>query len=83
MGYAPVFTDNREAELMSEKKPRTGPLTFFRQVRAEGNKVTWTTLQETRAATIMVLIMVVIAAAFLFAIDTIWGILIPMITGAR
>ncbi len=68
---------------MSEKKPRTGPMTFLRQVRAEGNKVTWTTRQETIAATIMVLIMVVIAAAFLFAVDSIWGIVIPMITGAR
>ena len=68
---------------MSEKKPRTGPLTFFRQVRAEGNKVTWTSLQETRSATIMVLIMVVVAAAFLFTVDVIWGLLIPLITGAR
>lgn len=67
---------------MSEKKPRTGPMTFLRQVRAEGNKVTWTTLAETRAATIMVLIMVVIAAAFLFLVDTIWSFLIPFITGA-
>ncbi|MFC6198787.1 preprotein translocase subunit SecE [Ponticaulis profundi] len=67
---------------MSEKKPRTGPMTFLKQVRAEGNKVTWTTRQETVAATIMVLIMVVIAAAFLFAVDSIWSILIPMITGA-
>ena len=67
---------------MSDKKPRTGPLTFMRQVRAEGNKVTWTTRQETIAATIMVLIMVVIAAVFLFVVDSIWGILIPMITGA-
>ena len=57
-------------------------MTFLKQVRAEGNKVTWTTRQETVAATIMVLIMVVIAAAFLFAVDSIWSILIPMITGA-
>ncbi|MAT33558.1 MAG: preprotein translocase subunit SecE [Ponticaulis sp.] len=67
---------------MSEKKPRTGPLTFFKQVRAEGSKVTWTTRQETIAATIMVLIMVVIASTFLFLVDFVWGILIPMITGA-
>ncbi|MAK60892.1 MAG: preprotein translocase subunit SecE [Ponticaulis sp.] len=67
---------------MSEKKPRTGPFTFFKQVRAEGGKVTWTTRQETIAATIMVLIMVVIAATFLFLVDVVWGILIPMITGA-
>lgn len=55
----------------------------MRQVRAEGNKVTWTSRQETIAATVMVLIMVVIAATFLFTIDTIWGSLIPWITGAR
>ena len=67
---------------MSEKKPRTGPLAFLKQVRAEGNKITWTTRQETVAATIMVLVMVVIAATFLFFVDVIWGFLIPMITGA-
>lgn len=67
---------------MSEKKPRTGPFTFMKQVRAEAGKVTWTTRKETQAATIMVLIMVVIAAAFLFAVDFAWGILVPMITGA-
>ena len=67
---------------MSERKPRTGPLTFFKQVRAEGNKITWTTRQETIAATIMVLVMVVIAASFLFLVDVIWGWIIPMITGA-
>ncbi|MAI91991.1 preprotein translocase subunit SecE [Ponticaulis sp.] len=66
---------------MSERKPRTGPLTFLKQVRAEGNKVTWTTRQETQAATIMVLIMVVIAATFLFLVDLVWGAIIPMITG--
>lgn len=67
---------------MSEKKPRTGPFTFLKQVRAEAGKVTWTTRKETRDATIMVLIMVVIAATFLFLVDFVWGILVPMITGA-
>ena len=67
---------------MSEKKPRIGPFTFLKQVRAEAGKVTWTTRKETQAATIMVLSMVVIAAAFLFAVDVVWGLLIPMITGA-
>ena len=40
-----------------EKKKSVGPLTFLRQVRAEGNKVTWTSRQETIQATIFVLIM--------------------------
>ncbi len=68
---------------MAEKKSRTGPLKFLRQVRTEANKVTWTTRQETIASTIMVMIMVVIVAAFLFAVDTVWSFLIPLVTGAR
>lgn len=68
---------------MAEKKTRVGPLTFLRQVRSEGNKVTWTSRQETIAATIMVLIMVVIAAIFLFLVDAVWGWIIPTITGLR
>ncbi|MAP94039.1 MAG: preprotein translocase subunit SecE [Ponticaulis sp.] len=67
---------------MSEKKPRTGPITFLKQVRSEGSKVTWTSRKETTAATIMVFIMVAIAATFLFLVDLVWSIIIPMVTGA-
>ena len=51
------------------KKKRVGPITFLRQVRAEGNKVTWTSRQETIQATIFVVIMSVLIALFLFAAD--------------
>ncbi len=63
------------------KKKKVGPLTFLRQVRAEGNKVTWTTLQETRQATIFVVIMAVIIALFLFLADTIISMAVKAITG--
>lgn len=53
-----------------EKKKPVGPLTFLAQVRAEGNKVTWTTRQETIQATIFVIIMSILIAIFLFAADT-------------
>ncbi len=64
-----------------ENKPRIGPVTFIRQVRAEGNKVTWTSRQETLSATIMVVIMSILVATFLFLADQIIAMLVRMITG--
>lgn len=66
---------------MADKKKRPGPVTFARQVRAEGSKVTWTSRGETISATIMVLIMSVIISIFLFMGDQIWSFLVRLITG--
>jgi len=67
---------------MAEKKKNSvGPITFFRQVRAEGSKVTWTTRAETIQASIMVLVFSVIVALFLFLADAIIGRIVKMITG--
>ncbi len=63
------------------KKKRVGPITFLRQVRAEGNKVTWTTRQETIQATIFVVIMSILIALFLFLADMAISFTIQMITG--
>jgi preprotein translocase subunit SecE len=51
------------------QRKRTGPIGFFREVRAEGRKITWATRQETVVSTIMVLIMVVLAALFFTVVD--------------
>lgn len=64
-----------------DKKKSVGPVTFFRQVEAEGKKVTWTSPSETIQATIMVVIMSIIVALFLFLTDQIIGWVIRMITG--
>jgi preprotein translocase subunit SecE len=66
---------------MAETKKGTNPFTFFSQVRAEGRKVTWTSRQETIAATIMVLIMVVFASIFFLATDWVVSNLVGLITG--
>ena len=66
---------------MAEKTKKTGPITFLRQVQAEGSKVTWTTQSETIMATIMVLVMSVIVSIFLFTGDIIISALVRMITG--
>ena len=63
------------------KKKRVGPITFLRQVRAEGNKVTWTSRQETIQATIFVVVMSILIALFLFAADFVINIFVKMITG--
>lgn len=64
-----------------DKNQSVGPITFSRQVRAEGSKVTWTSRQETIAATIMVIVMSIIVALFLFLADQIIGTIVRMITG--
>jgi preprotein translocase subunit SecE len=64
-----------------DKKKRVGPVTFVRQVRAEGNKVTWTTRPETIQASIFVVIMSVLIALFLFAADTVISMAVKAITG--
>ncbi|MEO9971113.1 MAG: preprotein translocase subunit SecE [Hyphomonadaceae bacterium] len=66
---------------MAEKTQKTGPITFVRQVRQEGSKVTWTSQSETITATIMVLVMSIIISIFLFSGDFIISALVRLITG--
>jgi preprotein translocase subunit SecE len=51
-------------------RPRVGPFKFASQVRQEVMKVTWPTRQETVVTTIMVFIMVILAAIFFALVDT-------------
>ena len=50
-------------------KKKTNPFAFVSEVRTEGRKVTWTTWKETLVTSIMVLIMVSLAAGFFFLVD--------------
>ncbi|MBV9997386.1 MAG: preprotein translocase subunit SecE [Caulobacteraceae bacterium] len=47
---------------------------FFREVRAEARKVTWTSWKETWITSVMVGIMVVAAALFFFGVDAVFGL---------
>ncbi len=55
------------------------PVEYFRQVRSEVRKVTWPSRKETTVSTIMVFIMVFIAAVFLYFADQIIAFIIQMI----
>lgn len=50
-------------------KKKTNPAQFFREVRAEARKITWTTRKETWITSVMVGIMVVLAATFFSLVD--------------
>ena len=66
---------------MAETRTRTGPIEFIRQVRQEIPRITWPSRKETTVSTIMVFVMVIISAIFLFTVDQIVAFLIQLILG--
>ena len=50
-------------------KPRTSPAQFFGQVRAEARKIVWPSRKETWITSVMVFIMVMLAAVFFWIVD--------------
>ena len=61
---------------------KTNPIAFLQQVRSETAKVTWPSRRETVISTIMVFVMVFLAAVFFFAADQLMGWLIGLILNA-
>jgi preprotein translocase subunit SecE len=63
-GGPPAATDKE-----APARPRIGPFKFAQQVRQEVVKVTWPSRQETIVTTIMVFVMVILAATFFALVD--------------
>jgi preprotein translocase subunit SecE len=67
-------------------KKKTSPAQFAREVRAEARKITWTSRQETWITSVMVAIMVMLAAVFFAVVN--WlsshgvALLLKLATGA-
>ena len=59
------------------------PFEFIQDVRSEAAKVTWPTRRETMITTVMVLIMVVLAAVFFVAVDEIIHFVVSLVLGYR
>ena len=57
------------------------PFKFLQEVRAEAQKVTWPTRKETTITTIMVFVMVLIAAIFFLVADQIMRLAISFLLG--
>ena len=60
---------------------KTNPFTFLQQVRSEVSKVTWPTRRETVTSSIMVVVMVFLAALFFLAIDQILSWFVTFLLG--
>ena len=65
----PVLAGNTVAADAGPPKKRTSIPQFIGQVRAEGRKIVWPSRKETWITSVMVLIMVLIAALFFFVVD--------------
>ena len=61
---------------------KTNPIAFLKQVRSETAKVTWPSRRETMISTVMVFVMVFLAAVFFFAGDQLMGWLIGLVLNA-
>jgi preprotein translocase subunit SecE len=64
-----------------EGMAKINPLEFARQVRQEVGKVTWPTRKETGVTTVMVFVMVVLAAIFFFVVDQLLALLMRIVLG--
>ncbi len=60
---------------------KTSPFQFIQQVRQEISKVTWPTRKESTVTTVMVFVMVFMAAIFFFLIDQILAVAVKLILG--
>ena len=67
------------SEAGAKPRKKVGAFQFLRQVRAEGEKVTWTSRGETTVSSIMVLIMVAIMSLFFFSVDQLLYAVMPRI----
>lgn len=60
---------------------KVSPIQFVRQVKQEIKKVSWPTRKEVVQTSIMVIILVSIAATFFFFVDQILGWVVKLIFG--
>lgn len=56
-------------------KKKKGIVKYFKDARAEFKKVVWPTPKETTHNTVVVLVMCVVAALFIFGMDSLFGLL--------
>jgi preprotein translocase, SecE subunit, bacterial len=60
---------------------KTSPGQLVKQVRQEVAKVTWPSRKETTISTVMVFVMVVIAALFFMLVDQVFAWLVKLVFG--
>ncbi len=67
--------DSKEKSAKSAKKPKKSIVKYFKDAKSEFKKVVWPTPKETTHNTVVVLVMCALAALFVFAFDSLFGLL--------
>lgn len=70
------MTDSDAVQRSSEKRERTDPVTFYRQVVAELRKVVWPTREQLVTYFIVVMVFVVVMMTFISLLDLGFGKLV-------
>ena len=66
---------------VEEKKRKTSPGEFVRQVQAETRKIVWPTRDETVRTAIFVFIFMLIMSTFFLGVDSLFGALVRGVVG--
>lgn len=66
---------------VEEKKPKTSPGEFVRQVQAESRKIVWPTRDETVRTAIFVFIFMLILSTFFLGVDSLFGAVVRGVIG--
>ena len=74
---ATVMGSGAPADQAVAPKRKTNVVQFFREVRAEARKITWTSRRETWITSVMVAIMVALASLFFAVVDAFFNWIIP------
>ena len=64
-----------------DKKPKTSPGEFMRQVQAEQRKIVWPTRDETVRTAIFVFIFMLLLSVFFLGIDSVFGLTVNALIG--
>ena len=70
-GLTPALPRNGRSVATATEPPkkRVSPLQFFREVRVEARKISWTSRRETWITSVMVFIMILLTAFFFVVVD--------------
>ena len=71
----------KDAKSRRGKKPKKGIVKYFKDARSEFKKVVWPTPKQTTNNTVVVLVVCILAAIFIFGIDALFGLLNQLLLG--
>ncbi len=67
--------DKKSKDKKKPAKKKKGFVKYFKDARAEFKKVVWPTPKETTHNTVVVIVVCIVAALFIFGMDSLFGLL--------